>query len=53
MRVKGANGLEFEVSDTVATGLIAAGIVEAIAEAEVEPEPEKATAKKGRTTRAK
>lgn len=56
MRVKGANGLEFEVADTVATGMIAAGIVEAVDEAvevTAEVEAEKSTAKKGRTTRSK
>lgn len=34
MRVRGANGLEIEVEETVATAMIAAGIVEAVEEQE-------------------
>lgn len=52
MLVRGTNGLEIEVEDQVATGMIAAGIVEAVADGiePVEPvedieDPEPAPAK--------
>ena len=54
MLVRGTNGLEIEVEDQVATAMIAAGIVEAVAAADgiepIEPvedaeEPEPAPAK--------
>ena len=37
MRVKGDNGLTFDVVDTVATGLIAAGYVEQVPDEQVLP----------------
>ena len=37
MRVKGSNGLTFDVVDTVATGLIAAGYVEQVPDEQVLP----------------
>lgn len=58
MLVRGTNGLEIEVEDQVATAMIAAGIVEAVAdgtepvedieavEAVEDPEPAPAKAKK-------
>lgn len=42
MLVRGTNGLEIEVEDQVATAMIAAGIVEAVEDAE---DPEHAPAK--------
>lgn len=49
MLVRGTNGLEIEVEDQVATAMIAAGIVEAVAD-DIEPvedveEPEPTPAK--------
>ncbi len=37
MRVKGDNGLIFDVVDTVATGLIAAGYVEQVPDEQAQP----------------
>lgn len=51
MRVKGDNGIEFELADEVATAMITAGIVEAVAEpaldetTETVEEPETAPSK--------
>lgn len=45
MLVRGANGLEIEVEDQVATAMIAAGIVEAVEAVEDVEDPESAPAK--------
>ncbi len=47
MKVRGKNSLKFEVDDTVATGMISAGIVTAVDQPEPEPP------RKTRSTRAK
>lgn len=51
VKVRGDNGLEFELTDTVATGMIAAGIVAAVDEPGEEPEVE--PVKTTRSQRAK
>lgn len=57
MKVRGKNSLKFEVDDTVATGMISAGIVTAVDQPEPEPEPElepePEPPRKTRSTRAK
>lgn len=49
MRVKGDNGLEFELADEVATAMITASILEEVTSAESSPSSEDVPADEGDT----
>lgn len=49
MRVKGDNGIEFELADEVATAMITAGILEEITSDEASPSSEDVPADEGDT----
>lgn len=49
MRVKGENGIEFELADEVATAMITAGILEEITSDEASPSSEDVPADEGDT----
>ena len=49
MRVKGDNGIEFELADEVATAMITAGILEETASDEASPSSEDVQADEGDT----